>query len=70
MRNNDRAADNQTDGEAVENLRSSGVERENAVDQPVPFIETLDPQTRAELDEVLMRSTMLARSVIAALNRP
>jgi hypothetical protein len=79
MRNNDRATDDQTDGKTVENLGASdvdsagfagaGVEREEPIDDGVPFIETLDSQTRAELDEVLERSTMLARSVIAALYR-
>jgi hypothetical protein len=45
------------------------VEREEAVDDKVPFVENLDVQTLAELDEVLERSTMLVRNVIAALNR-
>ena len=47
----------------------AGVEGEEPIDDKVPFIENLDVQTRAELDEVLERSTMLMRSVIAALNR-
>jgi len=50
-------------------LVGAGVEREEPVDDKVPFIENLDVQTRAELDEVLERSNMLVRSVIAALNR-
>ncbi len=45
------------------------VEREEAVDDEVPFVENLDVQTLAELDEVLERSVMLARSVIAVLYR-
>ena len=111
MRNDDRATNNETDREALENLGTSdallgaagemirdavitpqhqrsdeaeellgpdveragfvgaGVERKEAVDDEVPFIENLDVQTRAELDEVLERSTMLVRSVIAALYR-
>ena len=111
MRNDDRATDNQADGEALEDLgpgdtllgaasemirdaviapqhqRSdeaeqllgldveragfvgAGVERKEAVDDEVPFIENLDVQTRAELDEVLERSVVLVRSVIAALYR-
>lgn len=79
MRNDDKPTDIQIDGEALENLGASDVEsasftgvdveREESVDDGVPFIETLDAQTRAELDEVLERSTMLARNVIAALSR-
>jgi hypothetical protein len=109
MRNNDRATDNETDREALENLGPSdallgaagemirdavitpqhqrsdeaeqllgldveragfvgaGVEREEAVDDEVPFAENLDVQTLAELDEVLERSTMLVRHCIAVL---
>jgi hypothetical protein len=47
----------------------AGVEREEPVDDKVPFIENLDVQTRAELDEVLERSIVLVRDVIAALYR-
>jgi hypothetical protein len=47
----------------------AGVEGEEAVDDEVPFVENLDVQTLAELDEVLERSTVLVRSVIAALYR-
>jgi hypothetical protein len=109
MRNDDRATDNQADGEALEDLGTSdallgaagemirdavitpqhqrsdeaeqllgldveragfvsaGVERKEAVDDEVPFIENLDVQTRAELDEVLERSVVLVRSLIATL---
>ena len=109
MRNNDRATDNQADGETLENLGTgdallgaagemirdavitpqhqgsdeaeqllgldveragfvgAGIERKEAVDDEVPFIENLDVQTRAELDEVLERSVVLVRSLIAAL---
>jgi hypothetical protein len=109
MRNDDRATDNQADGEALENLGTgdpllgaagemigdavitpqhqrsdeaeqllgldvesarfvgAGVEREKPVDDEVPFIENLDVQTRAELDEVLERSVVLVRSLIATL---
>ena len=111
MRNDDRAADNETDREALEDLGTrdallgaasemirdaviapqhqrrdeaeqllgpdveraglvgAGVEGEEPVDDKVPFIENLDVQTRAELDEVLERSVMLVRNVIAALYR-
>jgi hypothetical protein len=71
MRNDDRSTDNETDGERLEDLgaRSASVEPKEALDDQVPFIETLDPQTRAELDEVLERSIMLTRDVIAALYR-
>ncbi len=47
----------------------AGVEREKPVDDEIPFAENLDVQTLAELDEVLERSTMLVRDVIAALYR-
>ena len=109
MRNDDRATDNQADGEALEDLRSgdallgaagemirdavitpqnqgsdeaeqllgldveragfvgAGIERKEAVDDEVPFIENLDVQTRAELDEVLERSVVLVRSLMATL---
>src|SRR5882672_9875904 len=50
-------------------LVGASVEREEAVDDEVPFVENLDVQTVAELDEVLERSTMLVRNVIAALYR-
>src|ERR1700680_513051 len=50
-------------------LVGAGVEGEEPVDDKVPFIENLDVQTRAELDEVLERSGMLVRNVIAALYR-
>ena len=55
----------------VERARFVGasVEREKTVDDEVPFVENLDVQTLAELDEVLERSTMLVRDVIAALYR-
>ena len=111
MRNDDRATNDETDREALENLGPSdallgaasemirdtviapqyergdeaeqllgpdiegaglvgaGVEGEEPVDDKVPFIENLDVQTRAELDEVLERSNMLVRSLIAALYR-
>ena len=48
-------------------LVGAGVEREKPVDDEVPFIENLDVQTRAELDEVLERSVVLVRSLIATL---
>lgn len=64
MLNNDRSNDSETDREQPEDP-----ERKEAVEGGVPFIETLDAQTRAELDEVLERSVMLARDVIAALYR-
>ena len=111
MRNDDRTTDNETDGEALEDLGTSdallgaasemirnavitpqhergdeaeqllgpdiesaglvgaGIESEEPVDDKVPFIENLDIQTRAELDEVLERSTMLVRNLIAVLYR-
>jgi hypothetical protein len=73
MRNDDRATDNQADGEALEDLKSIdallGVSSEESVDDKVPFIETLDAETRAQFDELLEASTMLARNVIAALYR-
>jgi hypothetical protein len=68
MRNDDRSTDDKTDGERLEDLGGHD-ERKEAIDDQVPFIETLDAQTRAEVDEVLERSIVLARSVIAALYR-
>ena len=50
-------------------LVGASVKREEAVDDEIPFVENLDIQTLAELDEVLERSTMLVRNVIAALYR-
>jgi len=50
-------------------LVGPGVEREEPVDDKVPFVQNLDVQTLAELDEVLERSTMLLRSVIAVVSR-
>jgi hypothetical protein len=73
MRNDDRATDNQADGDAVEDLESIdallGAANVEPVDDKVPFIETLDAETRAQFDELLEASTMLARNVIAALYR-
>ena len=111
MRNDDRATDNETDREALEDLGTgdallgtasevirdaviapqhergdeaeqllgpdveraglvgAGIEREEPVDDKVPFVQNLDVQTLAELDELIERSNMLVRSVIAALNR-
>lgn len=73
MRNDDRTTDNQADGEAFEDLESIdallGAPSEEPVDDKVPFIETLDAETRAQVDELLEASTMLARNVIAALYR-
>jgi hypothetical protein len=59
MRNDERPTDNETYREPDQ----------EPVDQEVPFIETLDAETRAQIDELLERSTMLARDVIAAVYR-
>jgi hypothetical protein len=64
MRNNDQPTDNETDREHLGDLGA-----EEPVDDEGPFVETLDAETRAELDEVLERSTMLVRDLIAALYR-
>ena len=64
MPNNDRSTNNETDSEGPE-----AAEQKDSVDRDVPFIETLDPETRAQVDEVLERSLILARDVITALNR-
>jgi len=71
MRNSDGSTDNDTDRERLEDLgeNDAGVEREEPVDDKVPFIDTLDAETRAEIDKVLELSTALAQNVIAALNR-
>jgi hypothetical protein len=68
MRNDDRPTKDETDRERLEDV-GAGVEPKKPVDPEVSFADTLDAQTRAELDEVLERSTILARSVIAALYR-
>lgn len=66
MPNHDRPANDETDRARLE-VVGAGVESEEPVEDKVLFIDTLDAETRAQLDEVLERSTMLARSVIAAL---
>jgi len=61
-------------GEAVPfdnvGMGDARVEPKASADEQVPFVETLDAQTRAELDEVLERSTLLVRNIMAALYRP
>jgi len=71
MRNKNRPTKNQTDKEQLEDLGASdaGVEREEPGAEGVPFYETLDAETRAQVDEVLELSKALARNVVAALNR-
>jgi hypothetical protein len=71
MRNKNRPTKNETDKEQLEDLGASnaGVEREEPGDDRVPFYETLDAETRAQVDEVLELSKALARNVVAALNR-
>ena len=66
MRNIDRSTDNETDRENLEFGRRDTLVPE---DDQVPFVETLDAETRAQLDEILERSTMLVRDLIAALYR-
>jgi hypothetical protein len=67
MENIDRSTDSETD---TENLEVDKGDALVSADNQVPFIETLDAETRALLDEVLERSVMLARDVIVAVNRP
>jgi hypothetical protein len=71
MRNNDGSTNDETDRVRLEDLgeNDAGVEREEPVDDKVRFIDTLDAETRAEVDKVLELSTALARNVIAALDR-
>ena len=74
MRTDNRPTNNEAEqllGPHVERagLVGARVESEEPVDDKVPFIENLDVETRAKLDEVLEASTMLMRDVIAALNR-
>lgn len=71
MRNDDRTTHNQADGEALEDLEPSDalLESEEPVEGKVPFIETLDAETRAQFDELLEASKVLAKNVIAALYR-
>jgi hypothetical protein len=71
MRNDDETTDNESDREQLEDLGTSdtGVEREESGDKPGSFYDTLDAETRAQVDEVLELSKALARNVVAALNR-
>jgi hypothetical protein len=71
MRNRKRPPGNETDKEQLEDLGVSdgGIEREEPGAKRVPFYETLDAETRAQVDEVLELSKALARNVVAALNR-
>jgi hypothetical protein len=71
MRNKKRPTRNETDKEQLEDLGASdaGIEREEPGTDGVPFYETLDAETRAQVDEVLELSKALARNVVAALNR-
>ena len=71
MRNKNRPTKNETDKEQLGALSANdaGAEREEPGDDRVPFYETLDAETRAQVDEVLELSKALARNVVAALNR-
>jgi hypothetical protein len=71
MRNRKRPTRNETDKEQLAGPGASpaGIEREEPGAKGVPFYETLDPETRAQVDEVLELSKALARNVVAALNR-
>jgi hypothetical protein len=71
MRNNNRPTNNETARERLEDLGApeAGVEQEKPAGDQVRFIDTLDAETRAQLDEVLEMSKTLARNVVAALNR-
>ena len=68
MRNKNRPTNNETNKKQLEDPGAS-VEREEPGDNRVPFYETLDAETRAQVDEVLELSKALARNVVAALNR-
>ena len=64
MRNDDETTDNETDKEQLDDLGTS-----DADDKPGSFYETLDAETRAQVDEVLEMSKALARNLVDALNR-
>jgi hypothetical protein len=68
MRNDDETSDNEGDGEQLEES-DAGVESAESGDKPGSFYDTLDAETRAQVDEVLELSKALARNVVAALNR-
>jgi hypothetical protein len=64
MGNIDRSTDDETDTEDLEVGKRDPVV---GGDDQVPFIETLDAETRAQVDVVLERSIMLARDLMVAL---
>jgi hypothetical protein len=66
MQNIDRSTADETGTEDFEVGKGDALV---GADDQVPFIETLDAETRAAVDEVLERSIMLARDLMVALYR-
>jgi hypothetical protein len=66
MKNIDRSADDETDSEDLEVGKADAV---IGADDQVRFIDTLDAETRAQVDEVLELSRALVRDLKAALYR-
>jgi hypothetical protein len=64
MENIHRSNDNETDTEKLEVGKGDALV---SADHQVPFIETLDAETRAQVDEVLELSKALVRDLKAAL---
>jgi hypothetical protein len=66
MKNIDRSTDDETDSEDLEVGKADAV---IGADDQVRFIDTLDAETRAQVDEVLELSVKLAHDLMVALYR-
>jgi len=66
MKNIDRSTDDETDSEDLEAGKADAV---IGADDQVRFIDTLDAETRAQVDEVLELSVKLAHDLMVALYR-
>jgi hypothetical protein len=66
MNNIDRSTDDETDSEDLEVGKADAV---IGADDQVRFIDTLDAETRAQVDEVLELSVKLAHDLMVALYR-
>ncbi|HMF86952.1 MAG TPA: hypothetical protein VK575_02655 [Gemmatimonadaceae bacterium] len=66
MKNIDRSTDDETDSEDLEVGKGDAV---IGADDQVRFIDTLDAETRAQVDEVLELSVKLAHDLMVALYR-
>jgi len=70
MKNIDRSTDDETDDETdSEDLEVGKADAVIAANDQVRFIDTLDAETRAQVDEVLELSRALVRDLKAALYR-